>query len=147
MTRGNLGVLPRRIKRQSSAPGRSCLVDRAVGACDQGDRQGEAEGPRGLCIHREQELGRLLGRDVGRPRALHDLVDEGRGTPPQLDEVDAIARQAARRGKLGEAAGRQAVLLRQRGCRGGAAMGQQRTFLGGMERPDRMRSQRQALMG
>ena len=49
------------------------------------DRQ--AEGLRGLQIDDELELRRLLDGQIGRFRALEDLVDKVGGPPPQLEDV------------------------------------------------------------
>src|SRR5882724_10489081 len=61
----------------------------------EGGRDREAERLRGLEIDHQLELGGLLDRQVGGPRALEDLVHEGGGALPDIVDLRAIGDQPA----------------------------------------------------
>src|SRR5437899_12117128 len=71
------------------------LLDHLVGPQQERLRNRQAERLCGGQIDDESELGRLLDRQVPRPRPAQNLVDKIGGTPEQIWEVWSIGHQTS----------------------------------------------------
>src|SRR5438067_10863554 len=69
--------------------------DNLVRAGEQRWRHGEAERVGGLQIDHQLELGRLLNRQIGRPGAFEDLVDQLCRLDILVDEIGAVGDETA----------------------------------------------------
>ena len=67
-------------------------MDHFIGLEEEGWRDGQAEGLRGLEVDDQLERHRSLHRQVGRLGTLQDLVDEGGGAPDVRREVSWCGR-------------------------------------------------------
>src|SRR5262245_24277357 len=80
-----------------------------------GGRDRQSEGTRGLEVEDQLELRRLLDRQVRRPCALQDAVDVRRRTAVHVVEVRTVRHEAAeQRVRLQPVHGRQPVLVSER---------------------------------
>ena len=92
------------------------LLDHVIRSQQQGRRDGQAEGVRGLEVQREVQQHRTLDRKIRGLCPLEDLVDLARGTADQIDDIWAIAYEPSCFSKLWkDTDGRQTVLKREIG--------------------------------
>src|SRR5262245_57743534 len=75
------------------------LLDHLMGTSQKGRRQHQAERTRGLEVHGQMDLSRLLHGKVGGLRALYDLIDVPGCSMPRLNDVGAVLEKAAGLGK------------------------------------------------
>ena len=92
---------------------RAASLDHLVGARKKRNWQFDAERLDGLQIDHQLELVGLLHRQISRLFALEDAIDVGRSAPEQVDMVDAVGRQTAGLGKVGEWVDRRQTMPRR----------------------------------
>jgi hypothetical protein len=94
-------------KSSRAGSGRPCgegsLLEDVIRAQQQRRRDGEAERLCGLHVNHQLEFRGLLDREIGRLRALENLVHVIGGTPKQVQKVRPVGHQTSRFHRLAEA--------------------------------------------